>query len=229
MAEEYAFADPGTMPDLYNYAIIDGIITPGQIAEMTGGGRSFKWDKKDAKGKAGGEPTGQGAENSEPHMKLFLWLDTNGTNHFERWYTELLPRLQQAAYAKPPEALPIYYPTLADNKIDSVSIGVIGDLQPEGRNGLWSVIVNFLEVNRAKEAGGTPDGVSGGTYSEQQYKDKVLAEDAEEYQRLLDEQAQEEAERQQEEWEDEYQDYLDNWITEDEPDDDGNYQDLEYF
>jgi hypothetical protein len=199
---------------------------------VSNAGRPFKWDKKDAKGKSGGEPTGQGAEKTEPRLKLLLWQDTNGTNHFDLWYQVLQPRLMQAAYSTPPEALPIYYPTLADNRIDTVSIKKIGALQPEGRQGLWSITIDFIEVSKAKPGGGTPSGVSGGTGTgskEQQYKDAADAE-AEAYQRALDEQAQEEAERQQAEWEEQQEDsFGGTWIEDEEPDDDGEYQDLEWF
>ena len=223
---EVGYYDPSSAPEMYNFALIAGIPTPGIIAEVSNGGRPFKWDTKEADGKSGGSPTGKGAQLTKPRIRLLLWNEHQGANHFQGWYEELKPRLDQAAYASPPEALPIDYPTLADNGITLVSVAEIGALEPEGRGGLWSVTIDFIEVQEPKAAGGTPDKVAGGggsggsgsgNWTTEDYTDAYNAEvealqqameDQADYEAWL--QAQEQADKQQNDFQSDYSDG-DDW------------------
>lgn len=139
-----------------NQFLLAGVISPG-VVEWSGADREYPWDVKDAKGSDGATATAKGKKLAEFTGKLTIWLDSDGTDHFDKWYYEFLPVLKASAEASPPQALDIYHPELVRNDIRSVVVTKVGQLTHEGSD-IWSVEIGFLEHKEPTPGGGTPSG-----------------------------------------------------------------------
>jgi hypothetical protein len=139
---------PVAVPDLYDFVVIDGQISPG-IAVVTGCDRKYSWDVKAGKGNAGASTTFQGDEISKPKVEFLMWLD----EHFEAWdnFVQILRR----AVGPKPNALTVVHPDFQENDISACTIDNIGQRVAKGR-GLHSVTVSFLEYKPPKPKGGDP-------------------------------------------------------------------------
>lgn len=149
--------NPLRTPSLYDKLTVAGVDNPGVFVLVSGGGRPYKWDRKNPAGAQGATSTYRGWDLSTGIKgKFLLWTEAQIDEFFEVY----LPLLQYDANKQEPKPVDVFHPALAQNGIKAIQVDEVGTLVDEGSGKqLWSVTVEFSEFSPApkKNATATPE------------------------------------------------------------------------
>ena len=133
-------ANPLVNPAAYNFVTCAGVKSPG-IFKLSGGGRPYKWDIKDAAAAQGATETYLGWKISERIEGRFeFWLP----GQIDEFYATFLPVLKYDATKTAPQPIQIFHPALLANDISSVITVHVGPLTHDGGQ-LWVVEIEWAE------------------------------------------------------------------------------------
>jgi hypothetical protein len=149
--------NPIDNPQAWDFVTISGVNSPG-LAEVSEWPRHHEWDVKKGKGTLGGTVTFVGRPPATGKIKFMLWTAA----HFQQWES-FRALMKYDPTKKAPQAVDIFYPSLADINITSVVVEDIGNIVHEGGQ-LYSITVAFLEYFPPPKASavGTPSMATGG-------------------------------------------------------------------
>jgi hypothetical protein len=153
-----AMPDPELAHLAWDYALIDGLVTPG-LAVVTKASRKIKWDDAKGAGTSGATSKFVGDELSEFDLTLQFVDGVRGETAFEqryRYQEQIVPRLELAALGK--QACDFYYPSVSEPPVNvracvPTEIGAI-----EFAGDFWQVVISFKQYRKPKPASGTPSG-----------------------------------------------------------------------
>lgn len=150
--------DPDLIPEAWDFAIIAGHSTPG-LCTISQGGRTLKWEKKAAFGKAGATTKLTGIEPGEFQLTIRFYDEPGVTAIESRAFYEqvTLPALQEAESGK--KALDFYHPAVSEPPCNIVAIvpQKLG-IYEQDSDGTWSVTHSLLQYGKPKAAVGAPSG-----------------------------------------------------------------------
>lgn len=150
--------DPELASLAWDYAMLDGLVSPG-IAVVAKGARKVKWDAKPGAGASGATSKFMGDELTAFDLTLQFVEGVRGESAFEqryRYQTEIVPRLELAATGK--NAIEFYYPSISEPPINvrAVVPTEIGALEFVGD--FWQVTISMLQYRKPVAASGKPKG-----------------------------------------------------------------------
>ena len=174
--------NPLRVPQFYDKLNVAGVDNPGLFVRLGGGGRKFKWDRKDPSGSQGATSTYRGWEVTAGIKAQFQFWEAEQIDEF---YESYLPLLQYDATKQSPKPVDIFNPALLANDVQAISVDEIGVLEDLGKQ-LWSVTIEMSEfrpppkknaTSTPKSAQASPDGSS---QTKPSVEDKIDAEIAKE-------------------------------------------------
>lgn len=158
------FANPITLPIVWDYLIVSGQVAPG-LCKISDAPRANKWDVKDGPGTQGATTTYRGNQVAEFTAKLLLgWSSPSrdGTQDLDNLAAFLNLLDFDPTKNANEAALDISHPALdvPNPPIRAAALKEIGTLTSAGPGGLWTIDLKFIEYRppKAKNATSTPQG-----------------------------------------------------------------------
>ncbi len=149
-------ANPLDDPGLWDVMIAAGIISPGVCRLMSGGGREYNWDIKQAPGTQGYTMTYRGWKAGEDITFRFEFFEhrqgpgyATAQSQIESFYDIWIPIWAIDARKLQPTPVAASHPALAANDIQNLFAKRIGPLETDG-NMRWWVDMTFLEFRPPK-------------------------------------------------------------------------------
>ena len=130
--------NPIANPQAWDFVTISGTNSPG-LCEVSEWPRHHEWDIKKGKGTVGGTVTFVGRPPATGKIKFLLWTAA----HFTQWEA-FRALLKYDPTKMAPQAVDIFYPSLADIDINSVVCEDIGNIVHDGGQ-LYSIVCSFIE------------------------------------------------------------------------------------
>ena len=145
-------ANPIEDPQAWDHIYVGQTKSP--LCKVTGFKRQYEWDKKTGKGTKGSTTTFVGQPAVNGTVTFYLWR----VQDFVAW-AAFRKLLKYDPTKKNVEAIDIWYPSLADIDVKSVTTEEIGAIEHEGQ-GMYSVTIALLEYlpPPKKSATSTPSG-----------------------------------------------------------------------
>lgn len=150
--------DPLVDPGTFDTMVAAGVISPGVCKIMSGGGRKYNWDIKQAPGVQGYVMTYRGWKAGEPIVIRFEFFEhphgpgytnTFPSSQIESFYDTWVPLFALDARKLQPKPVSVQHPALSANDINNVVCQEIGPIQTDG-NMRWWVDMTFLEFRPPK-------------------------------------------------------------------------------
>lgn len=174
--------DPLTSPDTWDVVLVNAAPSPG-TARVVGASEPRKWDKQDGTAQSGATIKFNGDGLAEFSVILTFWEAA----HFTEWST--FKRVLRAPDGDRSKALDIYHPALEDLGVSAVVVTEIGQIEPAGEDGMWSVAIKFLQYRAPKPASAVPKGSGGASAPKAPWKGGYESETTDardEYDDLID-------------------------------------------
>lgn len=140
-------SNPLDSPESFDKLKIGSIRNPGIARLISGGGRPYKWDVKDASGQEGATMTYRGLKVAGNIMVRFEFWEKAQIDEFYRTFH---PLLKYDATKQNPQPVDIFFPQLNSNEIMRLVTAEVGPLLDLGQQ-LWAVTVEFSEFRTAKK------------------------------------------------------------------------------
>lgn len=139
-------ANPFRVPEAFDTCALAGEFLPG-LAKVGAVKRAFKWDKKEAPGTQGDHITYRGSRLVDFVIELTMWEE----EQIDEWD---LKRPLFEPDAKKIQALDVEHPVLERQKVRSVVVAEIVELEHKG-GGLWVVQLGVNEYKPPPKAPAT--------------------------------------------------------------------------
>lgn len=142
--------DPQVDPGSCDVIFAMGIQSPGVATLMSGGGREYNWDIKQAAGVQGYIMTYRGWKAGEDIVFRFTFFENPASyvqgaiSQVQMFYQTWVPLFAIDARKFRPQPIEVYHPILFANDITAVVAKKIGPLQTDGQMRWW-VDMTFLE------------------------------------------------------------------------------------
>lgn len=160
-------ADPLVDPGRWDQMIAAGVVSPGVARLMSGGGREYTWDIRQAPGVQGYTMTYRGWKAGEDIVFRFEFFEhpdgpgyATAASQVQSFYLVWLPIWAIDARKIKPDPVSVTHPALFANDIQSLLCKRIGPLETDGRMRWWCDMT-FLEYRPPKLiAASTPKGAT---------------------------------------------------------------------
>lgn len=144
-------AEPNPLqnPELFDYITIGGVRSPGMV-KLSGHDRKIDWDVKAGAGLSGASTTLKAVPLVEFTAAFFLADE----QEIDAW-PAFRAHVNKTVSKPTPQAMDIYHPDLAANKIKSVVLSSFGGVVHDGKGG-QTITIKFQEYAPPKKKGGSP-------------------------------------------------------------------------
>jgi hypothetical protein len=141
--------------DPVNKIVLTGKPSPG-LADVAGAGTPRKWEERQGYGAGGAILVflGNGLSQFEVKLRLYTRKDWND---WHAWKS-IVQKPPASSRYRPPRALDIYHPLLAECQIKSVVVLDVSQPSPEDELGTWSITIKFQSYRRPKIQLAKPEG-----------------------------------------------------------------------
>jgi hypothetical protein len=148
--------DPLTDPGALDVMVAAGIQNPGVCRLLSGGGREYVWDIRQAPGVQGYTMTYRGWKAGEDIVFRFEFFEhpkgsgyASPASQIQSFYDDWAPRWAIDARKLLPKPVATQHPALAANDIQALFLKRMGPLETDG-NMRWWIDMTFLEFRRPK-------------------------------------------------------------------------------
>ncbi len=148
--------DPLVDPGLADCMVAAGLQSPGCCLLMSGGGREYIWDVKQAPGLQGFTMTYRGWKAGDDIVFRFVFFEhpkgpgyDTAASQVQSFYDDWVPIWAIDARKMRPSPVAVNHPVLASNDINNLVCKKIGPLEHDGKM-LWWVDMTFLEFRPPK-------------------------------------------------------------------------------
>jgi hypothetical protein len=131
--------DPITNAPAWHVLLVAGQPSPGIVVGVEGFDRETGWDVKKGKGAKGAQLTLTNDPPASGRFVFHAWLPF----HFTQW-AAFIPLLSYSPGKEAPQAVSIYYPSLADIDINSIVVKKISPLRHIGK-GKYERVIEMIE------------------------------------------------------------------------------------
>lgn len=147
-----ALTDPG----VFDVVVAAGVMSPGVARLLSGGGREYNWDIKQAPGVQGYTMTYRGWKAGEDIVFRFEFFEhpdgpgyATAASQIQSFYDDWVPLWAIDARKIRPKPVDVQHPALAANDIQNLVCKRIGPLETDG-NMRWWIDQTFLEFRPPK-------------------------------------------------------------------------------